>query len=190
MRYRYIFSVGLLLSLSYVCLQAQTRQSAIDRYHDGGQKLEAGDWNGAIEDFTRAIEISSRLEGVKSSLSSPRTNGFTAASDDRNNITVVDPLTANAYTSRGLARYRQGDVDGAIADWDAAIRLHPGLPRPYTNRGSARYLKGDLEGALADLDHAIQINPQLAEAYCNRGAVRLALDNLEGRWPILIKRSL
>ena len=42
MRYRYIFSVGLLLSLSYVCLQAQTRQSAIDRYHDGGQRARAG----------------------------------------------------------------------------------------------------------------------------------------------------
>jgi len=60
MRYRYIFTVVLLLLGSYVCVQAQIRQSAIDRYHDGGKKLDQGELDGAIEDFTRAIEISSR----------------------------------------------------------------------------------------------------------------------------------
>ena len=36
-----------------------------------------------------------------------------------------EPRTAAAYNNRGFARYDQGDLPGAISDFDQAIALDP-----------------------------------------------------------------
>ena len=73
------------------------------------------------------------------------------------------------YLNEGLALERQGDYDGAIADFTKAIELNPQLAEPYNNRGTARLHKHDLDGAIADYAKAIELNPQFADAYSNRG---------------------
>src|SRR5205085_6980693 len=151
---------------------AQTPRAALEHFKNGNKKLENGELGAAIEELSRAIEISSRLEVSRSASRSAQTNGFAHAEGDASGITVIDPLTAHAYTSRGLARYGQGDVDGAILDWNRAIAINPGLAAAYLDRASARYRKGDLAGALADLERALSINPRMAGAYSNRGAIR------------------
>jgi tetratricopeptide (TPR) repeat protein len=47
-------------------------------------------------------------------------------------------LTA-AYYNRGLAYWRKGEIDHAIADYDAAIALARHLAPAYYNRGNAYY---------------------------------------------------
>ncbi|QDZ41473.1 tetratricopeptide repeat protein [Euhalothece natronophila Z-M001] len=39
-----------------------------------------------------------------------------------------------AYLNRGNARLQQGDLEGAIADYNEAIRLNPDWVIPYSNR--------------------------------------------------------
>jgi hypothetical protein len=63
----------------------------------------------------------------------------------------------------------QGDLDGAIADYDQAIKLNPREALAYYNRGTARWDKGDREGAVADYDMALQINPDHANCHYKRG---------------------
>ena len=46
--------------------------------------------------------------------------------------------SAAAYYNRGNERYKKGDLDGAIADYDAALIFEPRLARAYNMRGSAR----------------------------------------------------
>src|ERR1700737_4960485 len=144
------------LLCSYLLVQAQTPASAIDHYEHGTRRFQKGDLDGAIEDFTKAISISSRLGSNQLTRGSvpPGANGLAASAGEVREITVIDPFTANAYTSRGLARYRKGDVDGAIADYELAIQINPGLAAAYLNRGTARYAKGDGDGALADWNRA------------------------------------
>src|SRR6185436_20753747 len=93
-----IVAVALLASGSTA---AQTPNSAIDRYRDGARKVGKGDLDGAIEEYSRAIAISSRF------------GNSDTASAEANNIKVIDPFTANAYTNRGVARYKKGDFKGA-----------------------------------------------------------------------------
>ena len=45
--------------------KAQTPSRAIDLYKQGALKLDKGELDGAIDDFTRAIELSSRLGSTK-----------------------------------------------------------------------------------------------------------------------------
>jgi tetratricopeptide (TPR) repeat protein len=183
--------LALLILFSAALVHAQTPASASTYFDHGTMRFRKGDLDGAIEDFTKAIEISSRL-GPTKLVRGNSVRGASGFSDSdsigaASSITVIDPLTANALTSRGLARYEKGDIDGAVADWERAIRINPGLAAAYLDRGCARYAKGDAQGALADWNRAIQINPHLAEAYCNRGGLRQKLGDLEGAFADLDK---
>ena len=92
-------------------------------------------------------------------------SGFAETEPKATEIYVVDPFTAEAYTSRGIARYRQGDVDEALRDWERALTINPGLATAYLDRGTGRFAKGDNTGALEDWGRALRINPHLAAVY-------------------------
>lgn len=77
---------------------------------------------------------------------------------------------ALAYNNRGVALSQKGDRDGAIADYDQAIRLDPKLAGAYNGRGLAWSNKGDLDRAISDYDRAIRLAPGHARAYNNRGS--------------------
>src|SRR5262249_49984855 len=63
----------------------------------------------------------------------------------------------------------KGDVDRAIADYDAAIRINPKYAFAYGNRGVAWRSKGDLDRALADLTEAIRLDGGYTGALTHRG---------------------
>src|SRR6266542_6926116 len=87
---------------------------------------------------------------------------------------------AAAYYNRGNERLKKGDLDGAIADYDAAITSYPRWALAYNMRGSARYNKGDLDGSIADYTWAIEIDPHVALAHYNRGKARRDKGDLDG----------
>ncbi len=78
------------------------------------------------------------------------------------------PRSQEAYNLRGNARMNLGQLDAAIADFDAAIKIRP-VSSMFSNRGNARQRKGDLQGALADYSKAIRLAPKSAHALNNRG---------------------
>src|SRR6266478_4286744 len=59
--------------------------------------------------------------------------------------------------SRGIEKAKNGDLDGAIADFDRAAELNPKDDAPYYNRAQARRLKNDTAGAIADYTKAIEL---------------------------------
>jgi tetratricopeptide (TPR) repeat protein len=89
-------------------------------------------------------------------------------------------LTPNyeAYFNRGIARRVIGDLDGAIQDYNLAIRLNPNEAQTYNNRGNARRDKGDLDGAISDYNKALLLKPDAARVFINRGIVRRIQENL------------
>src|ERR1700722_17986115 len=88
------------------------------------------------------------------------------------NIPEANVQNAVTYVDRGLAREKKGDLDGAMADYNQAIKLNPKFDFPYNNRGNVRRKRGDLEGAMADYNRAIQINSKYPSPYKNRGYVK------------------
>jgi len=83
--------------------------------------------------------------------------------------------TAVAYFNLGNAHRRRGEDAEALAAYDRALTLDPGLVAAYNNRGNTRRRLGDHQGALEDYNRALQIDPNLAEAHNNRGNARRSL---------------
>src|SRR5437764_10396935 len=96
------------LILFCIHARAQTPDSAKRFFARGQKSFAAGNLDTAFEDYSRAIEISSRLDGRKKSSTDllSAANQFNSA-NNADHITVIDPFTAVAYVSRGVVRYLQ-----------------------------------------------------------------------------------
>jgi Tfp pilus assembly protein PilF len=140
MRY-FSLRLTILLLLITGSVQAQEPVSADDFSQRAINRFEKNDFEGAIADFTRAIELKARQQEF-------------------------------CFYFRGLALYRRGRLDEAIADLSKAITLKQ-HPRFYGDRGNMLAQKGDFDGAIADLNKAIEIEPKFAKAYGDRGIVHL-----------------
>src|SRR5438477_10832767 len=82
--------------------------------------------------------------------------------------------TSGDYVQRGNAKQAKGDLDGAIVDYNRAVKLNPNNALAYGNRGYVKQTKGDLDGAMADFNRALELNPKDAVTYNNRGNAKQA----------------
>ena len=84
------------------------------------------------------------------------------------------------YSNRGIAKYKEKDYDGALADFEKTISLDPGFTLAYYRRGIIRNIRGDRKGAMADFNRAIAYVPGFADAYYNRGLVEREMKDYPG----------
>ncbi|MEB3161300.1 MAG: tetratricopeptide repeat protein [Synechocystis sp.] len=90
--------------------------------------------------------------------------------------TMAPPETAQDWFDRGLKQAQIGELEAAIASWDAAIALEPTMAPAWHNRGSALGNMGRLEEALINFQEAAIHNPNDAYIWFNQGMVLEALD--------------
>ena len=82
---------------------------------------------------------------------------------------------AETHFEWGNDKFMQGNLRGAIADYDRAIELNPDYAEACFFRGGAKVVLGDYRGAKADYDRAIELNPDYADTYTNRGNINQIL---------------
>ncbi len=91
------------------------------------------------------------------------------------NRVIEDKMCAGvlceAYSGRGRARSGLDDLNGAISDYERALRCRPAsadfneaLGNMYLKRGNLRERLGDIKGAAGDYERALRRVPNLREA--------------------------
>ena len=81
----------------------------------------------------------------------------------------LDPESADTWFFRAQSKSKQGDLKGALEDYDEAEKWNPGSVNIYLNRGSIKAEMGDAPGAIADFSTAIKTAPNLSLAHLDRG---------------------
>jgi tetratricopeptide (TPR) repeat protein len=114
----------------------------------GNQKVRDGDYDGAIKDFNEVIKIDEIFPANVQSAS---------------------------YVSRGLAYFKKGDSDKALADLNKAISFQSDNFFAYQNRASVYEKMNESAKAIADYSKAIKLNPKFAFVYRGRGLLLLKL---------------
>ena len=85
-----------------------------------------------------------------------------------------DYRLAQARNGRCWARALLGeDLDKALADCNAALKLSPHAPNILDSRGLVFLRLGELDKAIADYDETLKINPKVYWSLYGRGLAKL-----------------
>lgn len=134
-----------------------TRQYALAYFHRADAKKYLKDYKGAIQDYTKAMEIWPDLESdvylniglIKESL-----KDYGDAIQYFTNSIKVKFDKFEAYLRRGVVKERLKDYKGAIQDYNKAIIFYPEYAIAYYYRGLCKIFLGDKKGGCLDLSKA------------------------------------
>ena len=176
---------GLDLKEKYFNIINTEAQTALEYFTRGWAKGEELKWyKGAIEDYTKAIEINPNYAyayynrgNVKQDL-----NDFKGAIEDYTKFIEVDtilddislqtimirkigefeypisnPSSIGAYRARASSKEKLKDFKGAIADYSKAIEIDSKSWDHYYYRGWAKYYSNDMIGACQDARKAKEL---------------------------------
>jgi tetratricopeptide (TPR) repeat protein len=91
------------------------------------------------------------------------------ALDDCNESLRIHANNAHTLDSRAFTCLKLGQINHAIADYDAALSLNRNLPDSYYGRGVAKLKKGDREGGNTDITAAKVIEPAIVQRFAKYG---------------------
>ena len=87
---------------------------------------------------------------------------------------------ANSFYKKGLKKYDQNDLKGALAEFTKAIKINPEYGDAYYNRGLVKKELLDIQGAIEDYTKAIKINPNDGRAYHDRAILKEGRRDFQG----------
>jgi len=179
--------VGLLLSVATFARQPadsfrRPGLASFAHYYGGLMKSEEGDFNGAIAEFNRLIELNPKdaIPYYNRGLLEANKRDFDRAIADFNRAIQLRPKFARAFNDRGSIKVAMREIDGATADFSRAIQLSPQFVQAYMNLGSVMAYRGDLDEAIANFNQAVQLDPDSVEAFENLGSAKATKGDLEG----------
>jgi len=83
----------------------------------------------------------------------------------------LNPHLALAFNNRGIFKKRAGDIKGAQADYDMAIRSNAAYPNAYLGRGNIYFNAGQDDKALVDYNKVEELDPENGYNYSARGSI-------------------
>ncbi len=161
---------------------ATPKESAFYYFINGIDKYAIEDYRGAIQDYSKAIEINpSNSEAyLNRGLPKHKLGDYRGAIQDYSKSIEINPSISKGYFMRGFAKQYLEDYRGAIQDYDKAIEINPSNSDAYSNRGFAKKELGNYRGAIQDYSKVIEINPSNSEAYFMRGFAKQYLEDYRG----------
>jgi tetratricopeptide (TPR) repeat protein len=203
----FLFLAVAVALLAVSCDMADLERTALktaEDYHARGlEYLDNGNYDSAIADFTKAINLDpDYAEAYHSRGRAYNERGRVYADKgDRewweadyeraavdwadgtillaNQAIQLNPNDADAYCWRGWAYSDKKEYGRAFADFAYAIRLDPNHFYTYYARGLANYDREDYDNAIADFSQAIRIEPSNIWMYYFRSEVYLCKDDYD-----------
>jgi len=131
----------------------------------GETNISKNQFNNAIKDFSRAININHKYVDALINRGSAyaQLGRFNDALGDFNDALKYEKKDAELYNRRGEIFMQSNLYDQAIKDFSSAIVLNPMFSDAFLNRGRAYSEKGMPEEAMNDFNHAIKADSDHAD---------------------------
>lgn len=182
-----IFVTGTITILSLLCGITSCLSPYEDHMKRGAIAMSNGNYDEAITEFTKVMEIAPDNESGYYARASAyyRKGKYDLAINDFTKAIQLNPKRVDPdYNGRGLSYSAKGDYQSAISDFTKAIEIYPN-PLYYNNRGLAYHSQKNYDLAIQDFTAAINLAPHDARPYSNRadsyiatGQVSLAIVDL------------
>lgn len=156
---------------------AFSQKSGKELFKEGYLKYNNGDFNGALTDFEKALELKTYNAGqlhfymglcyIETKMFDNAVKEFSAQlrTSDK-----ADSLLGLSY--RGFAKSTLADYTGALEDLDKAIMMSKTCVEAYKFRGDLKRIMGKMDEACADWHNAADLGDAEAvqnyKFYCNR----------------------
>lgn len=151
------------------CIAGKVDDNEAFYYNRGKQYAKDGQFDSALSDFNKALELNPNDYVVyyNRGLVYQNKENLDKAVADYSKCIEINPNYIYAYNNRGLIYDTRREYDKALVDYNKAIQLDPTKSYPFANRGILYFNNGDYDKALTDLNQAIQLDPNndIASAY-------------------------
>src|SRR3972149_1619686 len=156
--------------------------SAEAYFNHGAEDYQKSQYEHAILDFSKAIEINPRLSETYNNLGIAYGKGkglHDQAIIYFSEAIEINPVYAEAYANRGVAYGNKGIYDKAISDFNKAIELNPEYPDVYFNKALLCEKTGRIREAVETYKEFIQYAPPQYSRIIEHAKQRII--KLEGR---------
>lgn len=144
-----------------------------DYLERGSRKFDSDKYKDAIKDFTKAIKLNSKHNGLFFLRGSAYylCQKYQESIDDLNQYLKRDDKNLSALRLRGSAKHYLGEHEEAIEEFTKIIELDKGTdPSDFHQRGRAKLNLGEIEEAIIDFDKTIKLKiDNNAQYFASRG---------------------
>jgi tetratricopeptide (TPR) repeat protein len=172
-----------------VAISVDDVQSSDEYFTSAIEKENKGDYQGALADYDRSINLSASAEKYYSRglLRYQKFDYVRGALADYDLAIVGKPDYTDAYYARGNLKYEKlQNYQGALADYDRAIQIDPNFADAYRNRGNLNYQQSQRAAIvrLRQQEAAIVDMKQAAQLYQQQGNIQSYREAIEsiGKW--------
>ena len=181
-----------------ISIYNKTLKNKAEEYaYSGYEKQKNEDYDGAISDYTIAIELNPnyRFAYSERGYNKIKLKDYSGAIKDYTKAIELDPNdAATSYYNRGYIKNKLRDYESAIVDLRKSIELEPPSDAVYRELSYAYNWAGhykaelkDYSGAIAYLNKAVEfkllhqnLDPYYSDPYFTRGLLRVKLKDYLG----------
>ena len=136
-------------------------QRSITLHHRGLAKARLRQLDGAVEDFSHAIQINDEfgLAYIDRGVARAQRGEFRRALVDLSKGLALVPDQLCGLVARGLVHFELGALENALADLTAAQQLAVNDADIYFHRGKVQLTRANYSAAAADFDDSVRLSP-------------------------------
>lgn len=154
---------------------------AVGFFTDGSKKGKEGDYQGAIQDFTKSLDlVKNENTFVKRGYAYLMTGNFGAAMQDATDAMRLNPATLQSYFVRGIARFETGDIKGSKEDFYIYLDRDRSNAIAFNYMAALLFLNQDYKGSLENYNEVVRLDPKYPDIYTNRGMMRHYTQDFKG----------
>ncbi len=150
-------------------------------YNEGISKYMEGDFKGAIDVFTKGLEIyqiSSFFNNRGAAYLEIK--NYKEAENDYRKALEIDPNDPDIYFNLANIKDLLGDLNGAIEFYDQLIEIDGNYKNAYYNKATNKFILGEYINAIKAYTKALQASPNDELIYYNRASAKYKIRDYKG----------